>query len=44
MMIILSIIIENFFLIEKIDKNIFEPIEETILFKLNLLLHYRDLL
>lgn len=44
MMIILSIIIENFFLIEKIDKNTFKPIEETILFKLNLLLHYRDLL
>lgn len=44
MMITLSIIIENFFLIEKVVKDSFEPIEETILFKLNLLLHYRDLL
>lgn len=43
-MIILSIIIENFFLIEKVDKDIFEPIEETILFKLNLLFYYINLL
>lgn len=43
-MTILSIIIENFFLIEKVDKDIFEPTEETILFKLNLLFYYINLL